>query len=208
MSLFSLQRFTADFDVTATFGQLDTPPPASKKTPVQLVPNVDQGAAREHTTMIRPCSSLASARQAALDLALRWGQSKRRESNLLFVSDHPDHLPANDQAALDAAVDANTAAVVLDSACEQLSADYCQAAAQLCRALHILLIIDGSADCPSLVTENAWGIEADIVIVDHDRLHGFVQPALVVRTQTDGLEPLIRLRGPARSQRPQSAQVA
>jgi len=45
-----------------------------------------------------------------------------------------------------------------------------------------------------LVKETTWGIKADIVIVDHDRSHGFLQPAFVVRTHTDGLEALARFR--------------
>jgi acetylornithine/succinyldiaminopimelate/putrescine aminotransferase len=144
--------------------------------------------------LIWPRPSLAAARQAALDLARRWGQSKRRQSSILFVDDHPSHLRANDQAALHAAVDSNTAAVVLGASCAALTTEYCQAAANLCRDLHILLVIDSRADHPPLVKETTWGIKADIVIVDHDRSHGFLQPAFVVRTHTDGLEALARFR--------------
>jgi len=203
MSLFSLRRFTADFDAPAAPGHVDKRIPASKKPSVHLVTPVEAGGALggedsstlQGQALIWPRPSLAAACQAALDLARRWGQSKRRQSGILFVDDHPSHLRANDQAALHAAVDSNTAAVVLNASCAALTTEYCQAAANLCRDLHILLIIDGSADHPPLVKESTWGIRADMVIVDHDRSHGFLQPAFVVRTHTDGLEALARFRG-------------
>jgi len=203
MNLFSLRRFIADFDAPAASGHVDKQLPASNKPSVHLVTTVGAGCAfggevsttLQGQTLIWPRPSLAAARQAALDLARRWGQSKRRQSGILFVEDHPSHLRANDQAALHAAIDSNTAAVVLGAGCTALTAEYCQAAAQLCRDLHILLIIDGDADHPPFVNEGIWGIHADIVIVDHDPSHGFLQPAFVVRTHTDGLGALARLRG-------------
>lgn len=201
MSPFSLRRFSADLDPPAALGPLDKHSPAAFKTTVHLVLPVRAGSGREAgtstpgNTLIWPRPSLAAARQAALDLARRWGQSKRRDSGILFVGDHPSQLRANDLAALHAAVDANTAAVVLQADCKDMTVEYCQAASRLCRDLHILLVIDGSADHPPLVKEVTWGIDADIVIVDHDRDHGFLQPAFVVRSHTDGLEALARFRG-------------
>lgn len=201
MSLFSLRRFTAEFDAPAASGQLDNHSPAAFKPTVHLVPLAGMGSGREEittmpgNTLIWPRPSLAAARQAALDLARRWGQSKRRDSGILLIGDHPAHLRANDQAALHAAVDANTAAIVLQADCKHLTVEYCQAASRLCRDLHILLIIDGNAEHPPLAKERDWGIDADIVIVDHDRDHGFLQPAFLVRTYTDGLEALARFRG-------------
>jgi hypothetical protein len=202
MNLFSLRRFTADFDAPAASGHVDKQLRSNRKPAVHLVTTVGEGCAfgGEQSTMLQghtliwPRPSLAAARQAALDLARRWGQSKRRQSGILLVDDHPSHLRVNDQAALHAAVDANTAAVVLNASHAALTTDYCQAAANLCRDLHILLIIDGGADHPPLVREATWGIRADIVIVEHDRSHGFVQPAFVVRTHTDGLEAQARWR--------------
>lgn len=184
MSLFSLRRFTADFDAPAASGQLDKQLASSRKPSVHLRRVID-------TSLVQPYPSLATARAAAFELARRWGQSKRREGGLLFIGEQPRSLAINDLPALNAAVDANTAAIVIDAGCVELSAEYCQAAAQLCRALHILLIIDDRAHAAPLLAERTWGINADMAIVDSDRGPGLPRAAVLVRTHTDGLAAVV-----------------
>jgi glutamate-1-semialdehyde aminotransferase len=183
MSLFGLRRSSTLFDAPAAPRQLDRP----------AAPSILPAPAREthDSSLIELHPHVDAARQAALDLARRWGQGKRREGGLLFIGEHAGQLPANNLEALHAAVDSGTAAVVIDAGCEALQPEFCRAAAQFCQALLILLVIDNSRETGNrrgaLLAERHWGVRADLLIVGEVRGGGLPQAAMLVRTHSQGL---------------------
>lgn len=181
MSLFGLRRSSTLLAPPAVPRQLDKP--ASARMPT----------AREATdsSLIELHPHTDAARQAAFDLARRWGQGKHRAGGVLFIGTQPGQLPPNDLDALHAAVDSGTAAVVLDAGCTALQPGFCLAAAQFCKALLILLVIDNSREANerrgALLAERNWGVHADLVIVGEVRGGGLPQAAMLVRTHSHGL---------------------
>lgn len=181
MSLFGLRRSSTFLEAPAAPRQLDSlptsptapSPTTSDSSLIELHPHID------------------AARQAAFDLARRWAQSKRREGGLLFIGEQAGQLPPNDLEALHAAVDAGTAAVVIDAGCEALKPEFCVAAAQFCKAMLILLVIDNSREANNrrgaLQAERGWGVQADLIIVGEVRGGGLPQAAMLVRPHSHGL---------------------
>ncbi|MEB0079372.1 aminotransferase class III-fold pyridoxal phosphate-dependent enzyme [Pseudomonas sp. CCI3.2] len=117
----------------------------------------------------------AQAREVAIGLTRKWGQ-QHRHGAVGIVSTCDDSVSAslNDLAALHAAVDSRTVAIVLEP---RLSRDadmaatftYFQGVAQLCRELKILLILDetrtGLGRYETLLCEDRYAIRADIVVL-------------------------------------------
>lgn len=180
MSLFSLRRPIAAFDLPATPGTLDTLAPTSKK-PLHLREVRDTSLSEVHPHR-------DAAREAAFALARAWGLSKRRTGEILMVDGKPGagSLTPNDLAALHAAVDSGTAAVLIDAGAAGLDTPYCQGAAQLCRTLQILLIIDDSTAGLAQTAERRWGVSADMLIGGGVET-GTAQAVLRIRTHTDGM---------------------
>jgi len=181
MSLFGLRRSSTLFDAPAAPRQLDRP----------AAPPITPAREARDSSLIELHPHIDAARQAALDLARRWGQGKRREGGLLFIGELAGQLPPNDLEALHAAVDASTAAVVIDAGCEALQPEFCRAAAQFCQALLILLVLDNSREASNrrgaLQAERNWGVRADLLIVGEVRGGGLPQEAMLVRTHSQGL---------------------
>ena len=87
----------------------------------------------------------ASAREAAMALALDWGAMRRRRAGqIIRVGDDApgDALAFGDLPALHAAVDSQTVAIMLQPTTGPGADAYLNGVEQLCRALDILLIID------------------------------------------------------------------
>ena len=120
----------------------------------------------------------AEAREVAIRLTSTWGQQHRRGAFGIISSgsSRPNaiNVPFNDLAALHAAVDAQTVAIILEpirGSRESLAPTraYFQGVAQLCRELKILLILDetqtGMGRRETLQCEACCGIRADIIVL-------------------------------------------
>lgn len=118
------------------------------------------------------------AREVANRLASTWGQEHRHGALGIISSgsSRPNavNVPFNDLAALHAAVDAQTVAIILEpirDSHESLTSTcaYFQGVAQLCRELKILLILDetrtGMGRRETLQCEARCGIRADILVL-------------------------------------------
>ncbi|WP_297843944.1 aminotransferase class III-fold pyridoxal phosphate-dependent enzyme [Pseudomonas sp.] len=119
----------------------------------------------------------AQAREVAIRLTRKWGQQHRHGAFGVVSTcvSGPSSLsvPFNDLAALHAAVDAHTVAIILEprrgsDADLVATRAYFQGAAQLCRELKILLVLDETASHlghrETLLCEDLCGIRADIVV--------------------------------------------
>ncbi|MDB6145945.1 MAG: Acetylornithine aminotransferase Ornithine aminotransferase [Pseudomonas sp.] len=118
------------------------------------------------------------ARDVAIWLTRNWGQQHRR-GDFGLISTNPGvpgavHVPVNDLAAVHAAIDSRTVAIILEpirSTAEALPAAraYFQGVAQLCRELKILLILDETRTSlgrlETLLCEERCGIRADLVVL-------------------------------------------
>ncbi|MDB6048690.1 MAG: acetylornithine aminotransferase [Pseudomonas sp.] len=120
----------------------------------------------------------SQAREATLVLTRRWGQQHRRGAfgivSTCSAGPTAVSAPPNDLAALHAAIDARTVAIILEprlgEAADRLEThDYFQGVAQLCRELKILLILDetrtGLGRQQTLLCELRCGIRADILVL-------------------------------------------
>jgi acetylornithine/N-succinyldiaminopimelate aminotransferase len=120
----------------------------------------------------------ADAREVAIRLTSTWGQQHRRGAFGIISpgNSRPSaiNVPLNDLAALHAAVDAQTVAIILEpirGSHESLAETraYFQGVAQLCRELKILLVLDetltGMGRNETLLCEACCGIRADIIVL-------------------------------------------
>ncbi|MBD1552172.1 aspartate aminotransferase family protein [Pseudomonas typographi] len=107
-----------------------------------------------------------------------------------------EQVPFNDLAALHAAVDADTVAVLLEPVQGEAgvipaSEAYLKGAEKLCRALGILLILDevgtGMGRCGTLLAEQRYGVRADIVTLGKGLGGGVGAAAVLVRERASGL---------------------
>jgi acetylornithine/N-succinyldiaminopimelate aminotransferase len=163
-------------------------------------------------------NSGSEACEAAIKLARKWGQLHRngassiiaarqgchgRSFASLAASGRADlqgmfeprlpgfsHVPFNDLAALHAAVDAQTVAIMLepiqsDAGVIPATAEYMQGVERLCRELGILLILDevqtGMGRCGTLLAEQLYGVRADIVVLGKGLGGGVPLAALLAR---------------------------
>lgn len=132
-------------------------------------------------------ASESDACAAAMTLARKWGERHRRGKcgvvlasggrfDGLIESMVSDcfKVPFNDLAAVDAAVDSATVAIVLEpiqgqSVVTPAFQAYVQGVAKLCRELNILLILNDARGSTGqqggLLCEEAYGISADIVVL-------------------------------------------
>jgi acetylornithine/N-succinyldiaminopimelate aminotransferase len=149
-------------------------------------------------------SSGSEACEAAIRLARKWGQRHRggasriivasngchgRSPGTISVSDF-HHVPFNDLAAMHAAVDARTVAILLepiqsDAGVMSATENYLKGVERLCRELGILLILDevqtGIGRCGTLLAEQSFGVRADIVVLGKGLGGGVPLAALLAR---------------------------
>lgn len=149
-------------------------------------------------------SSGTQACEAAVDLARHWGRINRGGAGRIITASQAFHgrslglraasaanqVPFNDLAALHAAVDAQTVAIMLEPIQSQAGIiaatyDYLQGVEKLCRELGILLILDevqtGMGRCGSLLCEVTYGVRADIVVLGQGLGGGVPLAALLAR---------------------------
>lgn len=162
-------------------------------------------------------NSGAQACEAAIKLARKWGQLHRggayriigasggchgRSFAALAASAGPvanrfepqlpgfSHVPFNDLAALHAAVDAQTVAIMLEPIQSEAGVipateHYLKGVERLCRELGILLILDevqtGIGRCGSLLAEQQYGVRADIITLGKGLGGGVPLAALLAR---------------------------
>lgn len=149
-------------------------------------------------------NSGSEAREAAIKLARKWGQLHRSGASRIIVAGKgwqgrsPEslcasdfhHVPFNDLAALHAAVDARTVAIMLepiysDAGVIPATEHYLKGVERLCRELGILLIIDevqtGMGRCGHLLAEQSYGVRADIVVLGEGLGGGVPLAALLAR---------------------------
>lgn len=149
-------------------------------------------------------NSGSEACEAAIKLARRWGQVHRGGAARIIVARHGHHgrslaatsasdfdaVPFNDLAALHAAVDARTVAIMLEpiqnvAGVIPATEHYLKGVERLCRELGILLILDevqtGIGRCGTLLAEESYGVRADIVVVGKGLGGGVPLAALLAR---------------------------
>ncbi|WP_286784508.1 aspartate aminotransferase family protein, partial [Pseudomonas sp. UBA3153] len=106
--------------------------------------------------------------------------------------------PFNDLAALQAAVDDDTVAILLepvqgDAGVIPATLEYLQGAERLCRERGLLLILDevqtGIGRCGSLLAEELYGVRADIVTLGKGLGGGVPLAALLARGNAGCFEP-------------------
>ena len=157
--------------------------------------------------------SAAQAHEAAIRLARHWGERHRHGAGHIIVARqggedvygapvassashsktehaHLSHVPFNDLAALHAAVESRTVAIVLEPLQSQgaivlATAEYLKGAEALCRELGILLILDeartGMGRCGALLAETLYGVQADILALGAGLGGGVPLAAVLVR---------------------------
>ena len=139
---------------------------------------------------------------AAIKLACQWGQRYRGGASRIIVAGNGcldrrfetmadlHHVPFNDLAAMHAAVDARTVAIMLEpiqNAAGVIPATehYLKGVERLCRELGILLILDevqtGIGRCGTLLAEQSYGVRADIVVLGEGLGGGVPLAALMAR---------------------------
>jgi acetylornithine/N-succinyldiaminopimelate aminotransferase len=139
---------------------------------------------------------------AAIKLACKWGQRYRGGASRIVVAGngcfdrrfgtiadlHP--VPFNDLAAMHAAVDARTVAIMLEpiqstAGVVPATEHYLKGVERLCRELGILLILDevqtGIGRCGTLLAEQSYGVRADIVVLGEGLGGGVPLAALLAR---------------------------
>ncbi|WP_296258629.1 MULTISPECIES: aminotransferase class III-fold pyridoxal phosphate-dependent enzyme [unclassified Pseudomonas] len=142
---------------------------------------------------------------AAMTLARRWGARHRRgecgvivasggrfEGLIESMASHFCRVPFNDLAAMDAAVDARTVAVILqpiqeDSIVTPASLAYVKGVEKLCRTLNILLILSEAHGAigqqRGVLCEDTYSVSADIVVLGDHSSRSPRSAALLVRGQ-------------------------
>ncbi|MGE7097096.1 aminotransferase class III-fold pyridoxal phosphate-dependent enzyme [Pseudomonas fulva] len=168
--------------------------------------------------------STAQAHEGAVRLARQWGERHRHVAGHIIVArqggeaaygapvasrashctpEHAplSHVPFNDLAALHAAVESRTVAVVLEPLQSQgaivaATEEYLKGAEALCRELGILLILDeahtGMGRCGALLAETLYGVHADMVVLGGGLGGGVPLAALLVRSSA-GCTPMAGL---------------
>ncbi|MCU1761762.1 aminotransferase class III-fold pyridoxal phosphate-dependent enzyme [Pseudomonas sp. 14P_8.1_Bac3] len=163
-------------------------------------------------------NSGSEACEAAIKLARKWGQRHRGGASRIIVASHGchgrslgtipasdsssltnrfepqlpgfSHVPFNDLAALHAAVDARTVAIMLEPIQNEAGVipateHYLKGVERLCRELGILLIFDevqtGIGRLGNLLAEHAYGVRADIVVLGKGLGGGVPLSALLAR---------------------------
>ena len=162
-------------------------------------------------------NSGAEACEAAIKLARKWGQLYRGGAYRIISASNGchgrsfaamsasastgenrfepqlpgfSHVPLNDLAALHAAVDAKTVAIMLEPIQSQAGVvlateHYLQGVERLCRELGILLIFDevqtGIGRCGTLLAEERYGVRADIITLGKGLGGGLPVAALLAR---------------------------
>ncbi|QXH35450.1 aspartate aminotransferase family protein [Pseudomonas muyukensis] len=162
-------------------------------------------------------NSGAEACEGAIKLARKWGQLHRNGAYHIITASQGCHgrslgalsasdplpcnrcepglpgfskVPFNDLAALHAAVDSRTVAIMLEpiqgeAGVIPASADYLKGVERLCRELGILLILDevqtGIGRCGALLAEQTYGVRADIVTLGKGLGGGVPLAALLAR---------------------------
>jgi acetylornithine/N-succinyldiaminopimelate aminotransferase len=142
--------------------------------------------------------------EAAIQLARQWGQRHRSGASRIIVASNGCHgrspvtisasdfhyVPFNDLAAIHAAVDARTVAILLepiqsDAGVIPATEHYLKGVERLCRELGILLILDevqtGIGRCGTLLAEQSYGVRADIVVLGKGLGGGVPLAALLAR---------------------------
>jgi len=177
MNLFKLLRHIET-------GDCDAPAPAALLSPLQ---RLRQRTGSDQAGLF---VDEQDAFSAAMALARLWGERHRRGQCGIVVASggrfdeliesaatHFSGVPFNDLAAIDAAVDSNTVAIVLepiqgDSVITPASLAYVKGVEKLCRDLNILLILNEAwgtvGQHGGLLSEDTYGARADIVVLgDH-----------------------------------------
>jgi acetylornithine/N-succinyldiaminopimelate aminotransferase len=147
-------------------------------------------------------NSGSEACDGAIKLACKWGQRYRGGASRIIVANEGDHgrsfatmadlrhVPFNDLAAMHAAVDARTVAIMLEPIQNQAGVIpateyYLKGVERLCRELGILLILDevrtGMGRCGTFLVEQSYGIRADIVVLGEGLGGGVPLAALLAR---------------------------
>ncbi|WP_219096935.1 aspartate aminotransferase family protein [Pseudomonas sp. UMAB-40] len=142
--------------------------------------------------------------EAAIQLARQWGQRHRSGASRIIVASNGCHgrspvtisasnfhyVHFNDLAAIHAAVDARTVAILLepiqsDAGVIPATEHYLKGVERLCRELGILLILDevqtGIGRCGTLLAEQSYGVRADIVVLGKGLGGGVPLAALLAR---------------------------
>ncbi|OYQ11116.1 aspartate aminotransferase family protein [Pseudomonas mandelii] len=142
--------------------------------------------------------------EAAIQLARQWGQRHRSGASRIIVASNGCHgrspvtisasnfhyVHFNDLAAIHAAVDARTVAILLepiqsDAGVIPATEHYLKGVERLCRELGILLILDevqtGIGRCGTLLAEQQYGVRADIVTLGKGLGGGVPLAALLAR---------------------------
>ena len=163
-------------------------------------------------------NSGSEACEAAIKLARKWGQRHRGGASRIIVANKGchgrslatisasdsaslinrfepqlpgfSHVPFNDLAALHAAVDARTVAIMLEPIQSEAgvipaTGHYLKGVERLCRELGILLILDevqtGGGRCGTLLAEQSYDVQADIVVLGKGLGGGVPLAALLAR---------------------------
>ncbi|VVP27802.1 Succinylornithine transaminase/acetylornithine aminotransferase [Pseudomonas fluorescens] len=149
-------------------------------------------------------NSGTEACEAAIQLARQWGRLHRSGASRIIVASNGCHgrspgtispsdfhpVPFNDLAAMHAAVDARTVAILLEPIQNEAgvipaTAHYLKGVERLCRELGILLILDdvhtGLGRCGTLLAEQVHGVRADIVVLGEGLGGGVPLAALLAR---------------------------
>ncbi|WP_287028027.1 aspartate aminotransferase family protein [Pseudomonas sp. UBA6310] len=162
-------------------------------------------------------NSGAEANEAAVQLARKWGRLHRGGARKVISASQSGHgltfgalseqgearngfgsVPFNDLAALQAAVDDDTVAILLepvqgDAGVIPATLEYLQGAERLCRERGLLLILDevqtGIGRCGSLLAEELYGVRADIVTLGKGLGGGVPLAALLARGNAGCFEP-------------------
>jgi len=142
------------------------------------------------------------ASDAAIKLACKWGQRYRGGASRIIVAGNGytdrsfgtmadlHQVPFNDLAAMHAAVDARTVAIMLEPIQNEAGVipaaeHYLKGVERLCRELGILLILDegqtGIGRCGTLLAEQSYGVRADIVVLGEGLGGGVPLAALLAR---------------------------
>ncbi|WP_017938249.1 acetylornithine transaminase [Zestomonas thermotolerans] len=171
-------------------------------------------------------NSGAEANEGAIKLARKWGRLHRDGAFRIVTATHSFHgrtlaamsasgkpdfeelfepkvpgfakVPYNDLEALEAAVDEQTVAVMLEPVQGEAGVipatlDYLQGVERLCRSRGILLILDevqtGVGRCGALLAEELYGVRADIITLGKGLGGGVPLAALLARGNACCFEP-------------------
>lgn len=190
MSLFKLLFNRRELDTSSPSARLERDSSDDGAGP-SLAELLRRSTSNDHVHLV---DTGAEAREVAVGLTRKWGQLHRRGAigivSTCNSSPHSMGAALNDLAALHAAVDSRTVAVVLEP---RLNSDvdmaatftYFQGVAQLCRELKILLILDetrtGLGRHETLLCEDRYAIRADIVVLSSVTEGGRLGAAVLAR---------------------------